>query len=153
MVARKSPPGNAALQMGAKNLFRNQELPSAKQPPATNDRVVERSSNHNNDNAAVESPVTTTHPPVATLAAVANHPSHQYHLRRHCTERPFVYLPFFEHKASGRQIRYIPPWATRGAEGNAKVCDLCYCYVCDAPVKECRVRFTQTNARVGEGMM
>jgi hypothetical protein len=39
--------------------------------------------------------------------------------------------------------RYIPPWATIGKDGNQANCDLCYCYVCDKPAKDCQVRCWQ----------
>ena len=39
------------------------------------------------------------------------------HMRCHCTEYPFV---------------------ENQKENNGQTCDLCYCYVCDVPVKECK---------------
>jgi hypothetical protein len=45
------------------------------------------------------------------------------HMRCHCTTAPFREV-----------LRFNSPTID---ELNAKSCDLCYCYVCDVPVKEC----------------
>jgi len=48
------------------------------------------------------------------------------HMRPHCTEHPFQ---SGEHAAS-----------------NSQTCDLCYCYVCDVPVKDCKHWTLHCNA-------
>lgn len=52
------------------------------------------------------------------------------HMRQHCTKFKFEY------------IRYHVPFITLS---NALHCDLCYCYVCDKPAKECAVSFVSTE--------
>lgn len=52
------------------------------------------------------------------------------HMRQHCMKFKFEY------------IRYHVPFITLS---NALHCDLCYCYVCDKPAKECAVSFVSTE--------
>lgn len=63
------------------------------------------------------------------------------HLRQHCTEIPFVPLPNFQYSAATGFISktYVED---EEYEGNIDVCDLCYCYICDKPAKECLVSFS-----------
>jgi hypothetical protein len=53
------------------------------------------------------------------------------HMRQHCTEYPFV--------SSG----------TNAKTSNETYCDLCYCYVCDKPAKEC-AKWTSPSASQGQ---
>lgn len=52
------------------------------------------------------------------------------HMRQHCTRFPFSFDDFF---------------LSRVKKDNLMSCDLCYCYVCDCPVKECKKWFSQTS--------
>lgn len=47
------------------------------------------------------------------------------HMRPHCTEHPFD---------------------ANNAASNSETCDLCYCYICDAPVKDCKEWSLHCNA-------
>jgi hypothetical protein len=64
------------------------------------------------------------------------------HYRQNCIDNPFISLSniWFNGKSC-----YIPPWATIGKDGNQAYCDLCYCYVCDKPAKDCQVRLLATS--------
>ena len=48
------------------------------------------------------------------------------HMRQHCTKHKFV---------------------PNSTISNSKFCDLCYCFVCDIPAKECKVRICQFHLR------
>jgi hypothetical protein len=50
------------------------------------------------------------------------------HMRQHCTKCIFVVSDTTEAYSK---------YAATTVEANTKTCDLCYCYVCDCPAKEC----------------
>jgi hypothetical protein len=58
-------------------------------------------------------------------------------MRQHCTECTFI-APRMNEEYS----KYAPPTM----EANTKTCDLCYCYVCDCPAKECSKWSSGTGA-------
>ena len=60
------------------------------------------------------------------------------HLRQHCTEFKFLSNP--------SQSKVM---TTTMLETNSKHCDLCYCFVCDCPVKECRQWCHPGDCRAG----
>ena len=58
------------------------------------------------------------------------------HMRQHCTENKFVQdvisLNSYSHTTAPKSHEM-----QEGKTGNVKFCDLCFCYVCDKPAKEC----------------
>jgi hypothetical protein len=74
---------------------------------------------------------------VAAAAETKQHVCHQPHLRRDCHNvTRFVTLSNIRFRGNSR---YIPPWALIGKDGNAEMCNLCQCYVCGKPAKDCPV--------------
>jgi hypothetical protein len=66
------------------------------------------------------------------------------HYRHDCTVKPFASVSnngngWHRNFSMRGKSLFIPPWAMRGKEQNAEMCDLCQCYVCDKPAKECQV--------------
>lgn len=162
-VSSFSAASSAAAEIGAKNLFAHHPATSSlsrciKQEqhgqqngfqPGTS-KLGENDDKDNVETVEPARPVVAMVCPVATsketstatsddieMAGVANQTRLPHHLRAHCTEHSFVQLPV-DVELPGNNV-YIPPWTTKGAEGNVAFCDLCYCYVCDKPAKECKV--------------
>ncbi len=64
------------------------------------------------------------------------------HYRHDCTKKPFRTVSddgWHSNFCMRGKSLFIPAWAMRGKEQNAEMCDLCHCYVCDKPAKECQV--------------
>ncbi len=152
----ESPPGNAAVEIGAKTLF-----PAA---PETQETGPHHGVEDDDAVMIVDAPTKTMctvgpnnatlpHDPTTTtttttmedgveMIGYANATRLPHH-RQHCTETT-KYVPLPDIRYRGESF-YIPPWAMDGTHGNAEFCDFCYCYVCDKPAKDCQVRVSTTH--------
>jgi hypothetical protein len=66
------------------------------------------------------------------------------HLRPYCSEQLTAFCPLSGFTFTN-EARTIPPWAMMGYDTNADICNLCYCYVCDKPAKDCQVCVIDTQ--------
>jgi hypothetical protein len=123
----KSIVGNAAVKIGAKNLFppsnhqQQRDTVAPHQPSKVNQSAVEEEEDDDDGDRP--------------------------HFRNNCPNQPFVAMPFLvirEHQ-DNQDVCHIPHCMSRGAETNIATCSMCYCYVCNKPAKECRVRYYQNN--------
>lgn len=63
------------------------------------------------------------------------------HLRQDCTQ--FKFDPASQH---GYQYR---TYSRSTVDSNSKTCDLCYCYVCDCPAKDCKTWCSEVSTTCG----
>jgi hypothetical protein len=155
--AESSSPGNAALEIGSNNLFPNTPVNQSKaEEDPTKDNDYDDNQNDDDDDAMMVEPLSTKSPAGSNPREVTKttHSTRKEeeeaetttetrptHLREFCTEKPFVPLPETRYIGNDHQDLFIPPWATTcGTEQNVEFCDLCYCFVCNKPAKECQVR-------------
>lgn len=69
---------------------------------------------------------------------------HLPHMRQHCEDFRFVQDVLHKRSIRSKQLKKE---AEEGSALNAKYCDLCYCYVCDAPAKDCKSWTTRSGDR------
>ncbi len=60
------------------------------------------------------------------------------HLRQHCIDKPFA--PASPYFVNGFLVCMTSPSPSLQGGKNVEMCDLCYCYICDKPAKDCQVR-------------
>lgn len=69
---------------------------------------------------------------------------HLPHMRQHCEDFRFVQDVLHKRRLPGTLLK---DEAEEGSALNAKYCGLCYCYVCDAPAKDCKNWTTSSGDR------
>jgi hypothetical protein len=112
---------------------------AAQLDPTSMDSSDNRDDVEANDDCAtaVESPAAIAFPATSAASGEMKTMAGQtHHFRHHCKKKSFVPLTEFVFKC---EARYIPRWAMIGKDGNAEICNQCYCFVCDKPAKDCEV--------------
>lgn len=164
-IIESSTPGDAALAIGAKNLFPNtlvNQSKVAEEDPATgdDDKHMDRNDDNDDDDVSIidEPEKSPKDPPAVTVTTpnndnVLESPTWLEYLRRiphdreSCPDHSFVHLPETLYMDNDDHFEvFLPPWATIGAEKNVECCDFCRCIVCDKPAKECQVCIQQIKS-------